>query len=231
MSRHSFPNPEEDHPRTPAAAVGDDWMKELQLRRWRRSFSPIFVATYLSRCSEAAFHRHRMNWTSIDAIHMQSTASAQALCIMMHGHRSPAKGISSLDLAAFKSWHSGSVCSCCNGSRFSSRRRTGAMQVVRQTSIDARGISNFKDASTHDRYNSDIWKAITIGEGVFQSYCGKGSEGHIWMAWAGRIKIVESVKVTVAGFEVSELTVLKYHSAYSDIVQEPFAFHLSFQRP
>ncbi|KLO10909.1 hypothetical protein SCHPADRAFT_906442 [Schizopora paradoxa] len=86
------------------------------------------------------------------------------------------------------------------------RQGTTRVQVVRQMAVDVRGIS--KSHPVMRGNNTDIWKTVTIGEGVFRRYDGEGGGGHDWMAWSGEVQVDKSV--SVAGFKASGFSVKDY---------------------
>ncbi|THH11736.1 hypothetical protein EW145_g485 [Phellinidium pouzarii] len=84
------------------------------------------------------------------------------------------------------------------------------IQLLRQTAVDVRSIT--KRAPPIRGNNTDIWKTVQIGEGVFKRYgadAGKNEAsfggGQDWVAWYGEVRVDASVNVT--GFKASGLQV------------------------
>ena len=83
------------------------------------------------------------------------------------------------------------------------------IQLLRQTAVDVRSIS--KRAPLLRGNNTDIWKTVQIGEGVFRRYgsttngTGGLGGGQDWMGWYGEIRVDPNVKI--GGFKASGLTV------------------------
>ncbi|KAI5123381.1 hypothetical protein M0805_006089 [Coniferiporia weirii] len=84
------------------------------------------------------------------------------------------------------------------------------IQILRQTSVDVRSIT--KRTTPVRGNNTDIWKTVQIGEGVFRRYGAEAGRseaslggGQDWVAWYSEIRVDQNVKV--AGFKASGLHV------------------------
>ncbi|KAH8118425.1 hypothetical protein DFH11DRAFT_1723335 [Phellopilus nigrolimitatus] len=104
------------------------------------------------------------------------------------------------------------------------------IQLLRQTSVDVRSIS--KRATPPRGNNTDIWKTVQIGEGVFRGYGTDARRedganlggGRDWVAWYGELKVDRSVKIAgfkASGLHVKDFIVLSMHP--EDPGKSPFS--------
>lgn len=89
--------------------------------------------------------------------------------------------------------------------------------LLRQTAVDVRSISKRNPLPRGN--NTDIWKTVQIGEGVFRRYgstptspSNPGAGGQDWMAWYGEVRVDPALTAgkLVGGFKASGLTVKDY---------------------
>ncbi|KAL5487965.1 hypothetical protein ACEPAI_6073 [Sanghuangporus weigelae] len=107
-----------------------------------------------------------------------------------------------------------------------SRSGVTRIQLLRQTSVDVRSIA--KRTMPIRGNNTDIWKTVQIGEGVFRRHGTDAKRaslggGQDWAAWSGEIIVDRNVKVggfRASGLNVKDFIVLSMHPP--DPAKSPF---------
>ncbi|KAL5527475.1 hypothetical protein ACEPAG_6266 [Sanghuangporus baumii] len=107
-----------------------------------------------------------------------------------------------------------------------SRPGVTRIQLLRQTSVDVRSIT--KRTMPVRGNNTDIWKTVQIGEGVFRRHGTDAKRasfggGQDWAAWSGEIILDRNVKVggfRASGLNVKDFIVLSMHPP--DPAKSPF---------